>query len=154
MLKNDFQLLSASISDLDAINKLLLSVKLPVEGVEDHINHFLILKEPASEQTSDHIIGCIGLEIYQDQALLRSLVVHPRKQKLGLGKLLTNEIISYAKQHGVTKLYLRTDTAESFFQKRGFRLIALEEIPVLVKQSVEFNPSVCSDNATNMVKDL
>ncbi len=154
MNKTKQDLVKATEKDLPSIELLLKSVKLPFEGVKDHIGNFLLLYEESHLESSFKLIGCVGLELYNENALLRSLAVDPQKQKLGIGKELTEAIITYAKEKGIKHLYLRTDTAEKFFLKRNFKIVSLDEIPTSVKESVEFSTSVCPVSAINMFLEL
>jgi N-acetylglutamate synthase-like GNAT family acetyltransferase len=72
----------AQKKDLNPIRELLQSLKLPVDGVEEHLNHFSVLIE------DDSIVGTVGLEVYSPKALLRSLGVRKDYQGLGHGRLL------------------------------------------------------------------
>jgi len=154
MTLDNFEVIKGRKSDFSAIAQLLTKVNLPTEGVVEHIENFLLIFNKENTSSDSLIIGCVGLEIYQKNALLRSLAVHPTKQKIGLGNALTDAVIEYAKKQGMQNLFLRTDTAEHFFVKKGFHVISLNEIPDSIKQSVEFDSSVCSESATNMKLSL
>lgn len=151
---DNFEIIQGSKSDFSAIAQLLDKVNLPTEGVAEHIENFLVIFDKENTSSDSLIIGCVGLEIYQKNALLRSLAVHPTKQKIGLGNALADAVVEYAKKKGMRNLFLRTDTAEHFFVRKGFHVISLKEIPDSIKQSVEFDSSVCSESATNMKLSL
>ncbi|MGC9778368.1 MAG: GNAT family N-acetyltransferase [Candidatus Heimdallarchaeota archaeon] len=138
----------ANLTDLDGILALLTTVNLPIEGVKEHLDNFLVVKDSGATMK-----GCIGLELYKEHALLRSAAVHPENQGQGIGKKLTKAIISLVKQFGVQKLYLITDTAERFFRKEGFAVVSRDKIPASVKESVEFTFS-CAKTGVSMIKEL
>ena len=142
---------SAKISDLEEIYALLKIVDLPIEGVKENIDYFLLLIRQVD--TTEEIIGCVGLEMYGQLALLRSAVIHPDHQGKKYGKQLTSAIIAFAKLNGVSQLYLLTETAEQFFQKLGFIKIERSQVPDSVKESIEFT-SLCPDSATTMTLKL
>ena len=81
--------------DLDNILSLLILVKLPIEGVSNQLENFFI------SVIDDTLIGCVGLEIYGESGLIRSLAVHPSHQRKGVGKLLIQSILKYAKDKGI-----------------------------------------------------
>lgn len=137
----------AKTSDLEALYNLLKLVDLPIEGIEETIDHFLLLKRQTD--TKEEIIGCVGLEKYEQFALLRSAAIHPDHQGKKYGKQLTLAIVAYAKLVGVEQLYLLTDTAEQFFKKMGFFTIERSQVPSIVKTSIEF-VSLCDEKATVM----
>ncbi|MHA2425605.1 MAG: arsenic resistance N-acetyltransferase ArsN2 [Candidatus Thorarchaeota archaeon] len=128
----------ARIDDLSGIHFLLQESQLPVEGIEPHIDNFIVVKSPEVVLGPEVIIGCVGLEIYRASALLRSLAVHPDLRKKGLGSRLVDLATGNAKRNGVETLYLLTNTAEKFFKQRGFTLIDREKVPEEVRQSIEF----------------
>ena len=68
--------------DLQEILSLLKANKLPVEGVEDALPHFLVA------ELEGKIVGAIGLELYDSVALLRSAVVEKNLQRAGIGSRL------------------------------------------------------------------
>jgi amino-acid N-acetyltransferase len=141
----------ANDSDLEEIYSLLKLVKLPIEGVKEIINNFLLLIRVIDEK--EEIVGCIGLEIFKQYALLRSAAIHPDHQGKNYGKQLTLAIVAYAKLVGVQQLFLLTDTAEKFFEKFGFNKIDRTQVPDLVKTSIEFE-SLCDESATVMTLHL
>ena len=89
MLDETQIIMKANINDLNDIHQLLQMVNLPIGGVKEHIDNFLVLKD-----NSAIVKGCIGLELYSEYALLRSAAVHPENQNQGIGKKLTEAIIA------------------------------------------------------------
>ncbi|MHA2064382.1 MAG: arsenic resistance N-acetyltransferase ArsN2 [Candidatus Thorarchaeota archaeon] len=137
-------------SELSSILNLLMEVDLPGEGVKDHISNFLTLK--SSDMDSDmEPWGCVGLEIYNDSALLRSMAVTPEHQGKGLGTVLTEAIIEDARKKDIKTLFLLTDTAEDFFIRFGFHVVERELVPKDVKQSIEF-AKLCLEAPAMMLK--
>jgi N-acetylglutamate synthase-like GNAT family acetyltransferase len=68
----------------------------------------------------EQIVGCAVLEIYSKKlAEIRSLVVSPDFQKLGLGKLLVEACIERAKQQEILEVMAIT-SREDFFISCGF----------------------------------
>lgn len=128
---------------LDACKKLLESVDLPIDGLEDQFENFLLLLRDGD------LIGLIGLETHKSSGLLRSLAVKPVFQGNGLGILLTDAILEKAKEMMLKEVYLLTETAENFFIKRGFSRINRELAPETIKSSKEF-AHVCPVSASLM----
>ncbi len=141
----------AKISDLEEIYALLKLVDLPTEGVKENIDYFLLLIRQVD--TLEEIIGCVGLEMYDQYALLRSAVIHPDHQGKNYGKQLTSAIIAFAKLNGISQLFLLTETAENFFKKLGFFKIDRSRVPEIVKASIEFT-TLCDESATTMTLEL
>ncbi|MHA1171196.1 MAG: arsenic resistance N-acetyltransferase ArsN2, partial [Candidatus Heimdallarchaeota archaeon] len=133
------------------IYSLLKLVNLPIEGVEETIANFLLLIRQTDSE--EELVGCVGLEVYGEYALLRSAAVHPDHQGKNYGKQLVLAIVAYAKLIGAKQLYLLTETAELFFEKMGFSKIERSQVPAIVKTSIEFE-SLCDESAIVMVLQL
>ncbi|MHA2110185.1 MAG: arsenic resistance N-acetyltransferase ArsN2 [Candidatus Hodarchaeales archaeon] len=136
----------ATKQDLEEVFTLLKLVDLPVEGVKEHFNDFFVVKK---EKT---IVGCVGIEIYENVGLLRSVALHPSFQGKGIGRQMVNKMEAYSVENRLDKIYLLTDTAESFFLKLGYNLIPREETDTRVKQSIEFK-TLCPSSPV-LMKDL
>jgi amino-acid N-acetyltransferase len=100
-------------------------------------------------RSGDALVGCVGLERYGTDALLRSLAVVPRLQGTGLGERLYQEAIAEARRGRTTALYLLTTTAAPFFARAGFERIDRALVPPAVAASPEFR-SLCPASAACM----
>jgi N-acetylglutamate synthase-like GNAT family acetyltransferase len=80
-------------------------------------------------------------------------VVTPQYQGNGFGRAPTERLLQQAKERGVKRLFLLTETAPAFCRKFGFRNIAGQEADVAVRQSVEFQ-TACCQSAVCMRLDL
>ena len=105
----------AEWSELANVLALLRTCDLPVDGVEENLESFLVARE------NEALVGTIGLERYGDVGLLRSLAVASSGRGHGLGGRLVKMLLGYAKERGVTTIYLLTETAEAFFPRFGLR---------------------------------
>jgi len=106
----------ANLQDEVAIKELLAECQLPSEDIRpDQLKHFFVLKE------QDRLIGIIGLELYENMALLRSLAIRKEHRKQGLAGELVGRAEQYARASGIKTLYLLTDTAKKFFINRGYQ---------------------------------
>ena len=130
-------------ADFNAVTALLKSASLPVEGVAEHFQNFLVA------EAEGMVVGAIGLEAYGDTALLRSAVVHPDQQGSGVGTTLYNALLTSAKAKGVRRLVLLTDTAEKFFDRKGFKRINAKTVTGPIRTSVEFT-GACPSTAACM----
>ena len=135
----------AKPGDLPAILDLVRAMNLPPDGIEDALEYFWVARQGAQ------IVGTVGLEVYADLALLRSVAVSPERQRLGLGHALTDTALSYLATRQFQAVYLLTTTAESFFARYGFRSMPRSGVPTSVQQSIEFQ-SACPDTATCMAQ--
>jgi amino-acid N-acetyltransferase len=120
---------------------------------------------PASDLTEAHLEqffftgtdgapnALVGLEIYGDTALLRSLVVSAAGRAKGLGSALVLHAEGYAAAHRVHSLYLLTTTAQAFFEHRGYRRIDRSEAPLSIQSTREFS-TLCPSSSAFMIKRL
>ena len=143
----DVTITSARREDLPQILELLEECELPKEGLAPHLSTTLVARK------GKEVVGCSALELYQELALLRSVAVKPSFRKRGLGLNLTGAALALAKYHNVTKVFLLTETARTFFSKLGFVEARRSVVPENVKQSVEFT-TLCPDSCTVMTKSL
>ena len=118
--------------DVRAIVDLVETVHLPPEGIAEAMEYFWVAR------AGEHIVGTVGLEVYDDLALLRSLAVTPARQRTGLGRALTETALSYLTTRQFRAVYLLTTTAEALFARYGFCPVGRDEVPASVQQSVEF----------------
>ena len=118
--------------DVQTILDLVGAVRLPSEGIAEAMEYFWVAR------AGEDIVGTVGLEVYDDMALLRSLAVTPACQHTGLGRALTGMALSYLTTRQFRAVYLLTTTAEAFFVRHGFCLVARDAVPASVQQSVEF----------------
>ncbi len=148
-MSDEFKIEKAKISDHAAIIILLKNTKLPPDGIEAHLENFLIIRHPEAVAGSEFLVGTVGLEIYGKSALLRSLAVHPDFQGKGLGTRLVNRITEAAKKKDIHRLFLLTDTAEDYFKKKGFAIVPRDQVPEAMKQSIEFT-TLCTSSPSMM----
>ncbi|MFW9909915.1 MAG: arsenic resistance N-acetyltransferase ArsN2 [Candidatus Thorarchaeota archaeon] len=137
-MKQDLHIEQAHKKDLPPIRVLLQETDLPIEGIDEHIGNFLVIRSPEAVAGPEILIGCVGLEVYGSNALLRSLAVHPHRQGEGLGTQLVSHVTDLARKKGVTRLFLLTDTAEAFFRHLGYVVISRDKVPKPLLASIEF----------------
>jgi amino-acid N-acetyltransferase len=127
---------------------LLSGARLPAEDLTAaHCEHFFY-SGPAQQPT-----GLVGLELFGDVALLRSLVVGEQWRGKGAGTALLEHAERHARDHGVRELYLLTTTAEKFFEKHGFERTARDAAPRAIAGTREF-AGICPASAAFMVRRL
>jgi amino-acid N-acetyltransferase len=96
-----------------------------------------------------NVIGGYGLEIYEKDALLRSIFVSKEYRGSGKGIKIVQEAIDKAKDHGVEQLFLLTTNADTFFLKFGLIVIPRTAVPDSISSTNEFK-TFCPDTAVCM----
>jgi UDP-N-acetylmuramate: L-alanyl-gamma-D-glutamyl-meso-diaminopimelate ligase len=121
-------------ADMPIVRELLRSLELDWRDVTDDDNgKFLLLINETG------IVGCVGLEVFGEDAVLRSLAVRPAARGAGYGWMLADSVINRARFFGVRRIYLITEYASDFFAaKHGFRVVDLSTVAAPVVGSVTF----------------
>lgn len=134
--------------DLPAISALLQKNGLPGSDIFTTSISFLLAVANKNE-----VIGCIGVEQYLTDGLLRSFAVDEkyRDQKVGIN--LFHRLISHGRQSGIEMLHLLTTTAEKYFTANGFVVAERSAAPATMKDTTEFS-SLCPSSSTYMKKDI
>ncbi len=133
----------AGLHELPELIELLQHSGLPVAGVEAHLTNYLVATKEG------RMVGMVGLEIYGDVGLLRSLAVVPTEKRTGVGKELVVAILAKAEQTKLTAVFLLTTTAEEYFPRFGFRRIARGDLDERLEESEELR-GACPDTAVCM----
>lgn len=127
---------------------LLEASGLPTSDIKNgSLQHFMGCTD------SGHLCGVIGLELYGECGLLRSLAVAPTYRGKGYGKALVMEAERYAHANKLQQLYLLTTTAEQFFLQLGYANAIRESAPASIRQTPEFS-SLCPASSALMCKSL
>lgn len=141
------KIIQANQTNRSAIIELLKSEKLPVDDLPGNLDHFFV-----AINDSD-IIGVIGLEHYPPFGLLRSMVVRKDHQNKKIATTLVEILEKHASDLKIERIYLLTETASSYFEKKNYQRVERTDVPDEIKQSTEFS-SVCPVSAIVMKKSL
>lgn len=140
-------IVKASEQSRDQIINLLQSEKLPSQDLPYALDNFFVVTH------GDMAIAAIGLEQYHNCGLLRSMVVKKEFRNRNIASRLVAELEIQALMLGVECLYLLTETASVYFERKGYEKISREQVPELIKASSEFS-SVCPVSAIIMKKSI
>jgi amino-acid N-acetyltransferase len=140
------EIATASIADGPAIKRLLTAAGLLTEDIADaSLERFLVMRD------GEQLVGAVGLDVADQDVLLRSLVVDESLRGGGHGKALVESAEALAKRRGARHIFLLTTTAAEFFQRRGYRVIPRDEAPPAIRATQQFS-SLCPSTSTFMVK--
>jgi amino-acid N-acetyltransferase len=138
----------ATAADVPAVETLLSSASLPLDGAADAIERTGVVA-----REGDAVVGAAALEVYGEAALLRSVVVAPEHRGTGLGRAVVSAAEALARDEGVRDLYLLTETATDWFPRLGYALVERADAIAAVGASIEFT-TVCRDKGVPMVRRL
>lgn len=102
---------------------------------------------------ADGPVGFGGLEIFGDQALLRSVVTLPPVRNTGIGGAIVAALEMEARIRGARAVWLLTDTAVDFFVRLGYRKYQRADAPKALQETAQFR-RLCPAAATAMMKQL
>ena len=130
------------------IRTLLEQAQLPTESLGANVTEFFVAEQGGV------IIGVAGFEYYGDDALLRSVAMRTDQRNLGRGSALVDWMLARAKAQRIKRVVLLTDTARTFFERKGFQVVDRSHITNdALKKSSEF-ASVCPASSTTMMLNL
>jgi amino-acid N-acetyltransferase len=138
----------ATAADWPALQVLLQTSQLPLEGAQAHLAHYLVVDGEAGT-----LAACAGVELYGRVGLLRSVAVAPRAQGQGLARRLVRQLVDDAIGRGLQGLYLLTTTAPDYFARLGFTRQALADAPAALQASAELQ-GACPASAVFMALRL
>ncbi len=141
------QLRAAAEQDLAGVRLLLEQAGLPTSDLTTSKPEFTILLDDG------RIVAAGALERYGSAGLVRSVVVAGDRRGAGLGGIIVQELEKVAREAGLGRLILLTQTAAEFFAHQGYRVIGRNDVPQDVQGSEEFR-SLCPASATCMMKLL
>jgi len=131
----------------DKVRPLLLGADLPASDLADPLEHFF------GCGAVDDPDGIVGLELFDGEALLRSLVVRDSARTRGCGSALVAAAEEHARHAAVERIWLLTETAEEFFRRRGYRKAERIVAPPAIRQTSEFS-ALCPASAVLMTRHL
>jgi amino-acid N-acetyltransferase len=146
-MRNQVDITPAGPEYREAIISLLRSAGLPVEDLPQQLQNFFTATD------NGFVVGVIGLETYDRNGLLRSLVVKPEYQKLKIAAALVSKVENLGRSLGLDSIYLLTETAKDYFGRKGYEQIVRTQAPESLNQSTEFS-HVCPGTAILMKKTI
>lgn len=137
----------ATENEYRAILHLLASNHLPTADIyEKKITLFVGVIE-------NEIVATIGIELYGNEALLRSLCVKEGFKNQKLGEKMLSYLFNFCAAESIKTLFLLTTTAEHYFVRYGFEKIMRDETPKTIQNTREFQ-DICPASAIIMALKL
>ena len=138
---------ASTADDLTAIRTLLESAGLPTSDLASARPEFVAIRDERG------LVAAGALQRFGATALLRSVAVSANRRGMGLGGAIVSELERRAREAGVERLILLTQTAASFFAQRGYQVMERSAAPADVRESEEFR-TLCPSSAVCMAKEL
>lgn len=137
-----------AMGDHAAVCALLRGVGLPCTDVQAQAMHDFL-----GMHMQGRLVGTIGLERHGEAGLLRSLVVAAEQRGLGLASQLVEALERRAKADGLVRLVLLTESAQGFFERQGYAVVARDQVPAALLNSEQFR-GLCPASASCLSKTL
>lgn len=129
------------------IIELLQQNDLPSSDMPDVLSNFIVATN------GDVVVGVIGLEQYGPFGLLRSMVVKAPYRNQHIATRLVQQVEQTASMQGMTSIYLLTETARHYFEKKGYNIVERDRVPRPITGSTEYS-HLCPVSAVVMKKDI
>ena len=121
-----------TLEDLESIESILCSdfddfwnYNVLKSDFENPSTKYIVAKE------DNNIVGFAGMLDTVDQFEITNIVVRKDKRNNGIGKILLNTLISFAKENNKDRIYLEVNqknlAAIALYEKNGFKRISLRE---------------------------
>lgn len=130
--------------EFEVFRELLKASNLPADDL-NFSRDFLV-----GYYEGNAMVGTGGLEVHGPFGLLRSLSVKMGIRGKSVGSAITERLLTEARERKMKAVYLLTETARGFFQKKGFEDVPRERVADEVRASTEFS-HVCPSTAAVMV---
>lgn len=148
MTAEELRIESAAAEDLPFVLALVEECGLPAEGVGEHFARFFVARLGGKR------IGCVGMEVYGDDVLLRSLAVARQARNAGVGETLLSRAIEEARNAGGRTAWgLTTFGKKGLFDRFGFRVVPRSGAPPALAPSSQFR-GVCPESAVLIALEL
>ncbi len=136
-----------SDDDLEPLREALILAGLPADDLSLPGRRFFRFRQ----QDSDVAFG--GIEGAGGDRLLRSLVVLEGRRGQGVGAAVLAALEAFAKNEGVGRVHLLTESATAFFAAHGYQVQERSLAPTSIGATVQFR-SLCPASATYLSKRL
>ena len=134
------------LEDVQAIEALLAESGLPTDDLsQQDLSLFRI------EGTGNSLSAVGGLERFHNTALLRSVATAAAMQGQGIASRIVGELENIAVDEGIENLYLLTESAQRYFESKGYKVVERADVPGSIRESRQFS-TLCPDSATVMYK--
>ena len=134
--------------DLRGALDLLGRAELTQQDVAEGWGHYFVVRED-----DGRVVGVAGLEVHDEDGLLRSVAVDTDYRGQGLAAALVEAAMERAKRIRLRAVYLLTTTARDYFAGHGFADCPRQDAPPGIRGSWEYR-SGCPWSAAFMKRTV
>jgi amino-acid N-acetyltransferase len=132
---------------IDRVEAMVAANDLPTRDIRGSSGSFFLAA------VGDRTVGVGGIECYDGDGLLRSVVVSDPFRGEGYGRSLCDALEARARAEGVETLYLLTTTAAGFFRRCGYEECSRDSVPESIRATTQF-AELCPLTASCLRKRL
>jgi N-acetylglutamate synthase-like GNAT family acetyltransferase len=111
----------ATPGDVPRLTDLIAAAELPPIFIAEFIDGFVVAERDG------RVVACGGVEQYDGSAVIRSVVVDPAAQGLGIGARIAAMLMDAARAADARDVYLFTRDAWAFWSRLGFVEVTFED---------------------------
>jgi amino-acid N-acetyltransferase len=115
------ELRRATAADVPRMIELIAGANLPPLFVAENLEGFVAAEREGA------VVGCAGIELFGQCAVIRSVVIDEAVRGTGLGRRVYEALLAKAAAALVTDLYLFTEDARDFWEHVDFQVITFED---------------------------
>ncbi len=141
-------LVDQKLTQTSKLREALTAASLPADDLDEPGRTFYRF-----ETLDGEAVGFGGYELYGKDALLRSVVIDPEQRGHGLGRNVTQLLLTRAFNEGARTAWLLTTSAASFFERAGFKQTRREDAPASIQQTKQA-ASLCPSTAPLLKRDI
>jgi amino-acid N-acetyltransferase len=142
-----FSIRKSNLADEPSIIQLLQDCKLPTQDISTNTIDFSIAT------SNDRLVGCIGIESYGEDILLRSFAVSSEFRNKSLGSELLQWVLKGCNAARVKKIHLLTTAAEKYFVNYGFIKSDRATAPKSILGTTEFS-EICPSTSSYLTFEI
>jgi UDP-N-acetylmuramate: L-alanyl-gamma-D-glutamyl-meso-diaminopimelate ligase len=127
--------------DVPAINQLLLESGLPALVDPDQVETLVI------KDAEGRVVAAVNLQLAESSVYLFGLIVKPNRRGEGLGWVLADSVMRWARTLGAKSVCLIAGSSADYFADRlGFSVVAADDLPEDAKGLSNFKHSLRPDS--------
>ncbi len=115
------------------MDALIMAEHLPAFRTGEFLDTFWVL------DMEGRLVGCVGLEVFGEAALLRSVITSEEVRRQGYGDVLVGKAFEEARKRGVRTLYLFTMDKAPFFARFGFEKCTMDDFEPAARQCSQYS---------------
>jgi len=125
----EFEIRAAKEVDSGRMHEVLTAAGLSTLEVLDPGSYFWVACRES------RVVGTCGLEVDQDNGLVRSVAVSPDQRGHGIGRALVEHCLAFAKSQGLERLYLFSKDTGSYFLGLGWSEVPVAEAAAALQKA-------------------